>query len=105
MNRFTFRLVVALFTFIIGVTAASLWFVFRRPSGSSSGDTTRSTEVPAKQERTYRPGLGAGKCATKDGYPCSFTGFESSDGMSFSQMSEFYDSPRRATRALENKLK
>src|SRR5687767_14338447 len=102
MRRLSLRLVVALFAFCIGVTAASLWLIFCRPAPAGvKVEVTAPSQTSAKQERTYGPGGMAGSCITKDGFRCSFTSFESSDGMSFSQMSEFYNSPKRANRELQ----
>src|SRR5688500_4518991 len=106
MRRLSLRLIVALLTFCVGVTAASLWFILRRPSAERvKVGVIEPLQTPAKPERTYGPGGSAGSCVTKDRFPCSFTDFESSDGMTFTQMSEFYNSPRRANRELQGRLK
>ena len=106
MRRLSLRLIAALLTFCIGVTAASLWLIFRRPAPARvKVEVTAPSQTPTKQGRTYGPGGMAGSCITEDGFRCSFTSFESSDGMTFSQMSEFYDSPKRANRELQRRLK
>ena len=105
MRRLSFRLTVALFMFVIGLTAASLWFPLRRPSPpDGKAEISIPLQAPVTQQRTYRSAGPAGKCATKDGFPCSFTSFESSDGMSFSQMSETYNSHGRANKELQRRL-
>jgi hypothetical protein len=106
MRHFSLRFIIACTTFIIGVAATSAWFVLRHSSRiGPKAETTTPLEVAPKLERTYKPAGMAGKCITKDKFPCSFTSFASSDGMSFSQMSEFYDSPGRANQELQRRLK
>ena len=106
MRRLILRLAIAFLTFTIGIAAATLWSIYlSKPSKIVKVEKVQPTVSPIKQERTYKPAGVAGSCITDAGYGCSFTGFESSDGMTFSQMSEFYDSPKRANRKLEKKLK
>ncbi len=104
MHRLTFRLTAALLTFIIGITAASLWFVFRRPSSpAAKPEVNSSVQLPAKSERTYKRGM-SGEGAT--GAPgASFITLESSDGMRFTKWSTDYESPKRANSELQRKLK
>lgn len=106
MRRLSLRLTIALLTFITGVTTASLWLMLPRSSPVEVRvEVSTPTPVPTQQGRSYGPAGGAGKCATKDGFPCSFSGFESSDGMSFSQMRVLYSSSKRANRELQRRLK
>lgn len=101
-----FFLIVAFRTSTIGIVAASPWFVLRHHSSvNPQAAVTAPLQVAGKHERTYKSDGIAGSCITKDKFPCSFAGFASSDGMSFSQMSEFYDSPNRANLALRRRLK
>jgi len=105
MRRLTFRLIVTLLTFIIGVTSAALWF-FTHQSLSNKNKVVESSSapIPAKRERTIVSGM-AGEGISKDGYPTSFAHHKYSDGTSIHQLSVFYKSPKRANAELQKRLK
>ena len=100
MRRLAFRLSVALLTFTLGVTVASLWFVSRHRSPVAGNVAVNSpSQAPAKQERKYERGP-AGEATTG-----SFITLYSSDGMSFTKWSVYCDSPQRAKREFQERLK
>ena len=106
MRSLALRFTVASLAFVVGVAAASIWLLISRPSPTEvKVEVSAPPHAPAPQKRTYRAAGGAGKCATKDGFPCSFSGFASSDGMSFSLMSTRYGSAKRASRELQRRLR
>jgi hypothetical protein len=105
MRRLSLRLIVAFLTFLIGLSAAFFWFVFNQPKSENLLVEEVQPVISADIQEKPIGKLGvAGSCLTKDGFRCSFTdvGF---DGMLFRQMSEFYDSPKRANKKLQKKLK
>ena len=105
MRRITFRLLVGLLAFIIGISAASLWLVARYTSPATARPAN-NIPVPAsaKQERTYERGM-AGSATADNPRGGSFTSFHSSDGMSFTKWSTDYGSQSRADKELEKRLK
>jgi len=104
MRRLTLRLAVALLTFTIGMTAASLWIVSRRPNPKIIS-VVESQPIPSADEkkRTYEYEMQA------SGYSGSnracFGAFSSSDGMKFSSTNIYFSSPKRANRELEKTLR
>jgi hypothetical protein len=100
MRRLSLRLIVALLTFIIGVTVASLWFVLWRPSREANTvEVIAPTQTPAKQERTYTRGP-AGLATTG-----SFITLISSDGMRFTKWSVYCRTTQLAKRELQKRLR
>lgn len=100
MRRLTFRIVVTVLTFTIGVTSTSLWFLFSRPSTMKpQAEVSAPSQAPAKQERTYSRGPAG--MSTKG----SFITLNSSDGMSFKKWTVDYESPERANREFRKRLK
>lgn len=100
MRRLTLRVIVALITFVIGVTAASLWLIFpRRSSVAVKLEVTTPPQTPVKRERTYERGPAR---EARDG---SFITSYSSDGMNFTKWSVHCDTPRRVRREFEKRLK
>ncbi len=106
MHRFTFRLIAASLTFIIGISAVSLWFMLRHssPMTSKRVENLSPPAAPAQPERKYEMEA-TGKAVSKDGTPASISGWYTSDGMSFSRWSEYHASPERANRELQKTLK
>ena|SRR5256885_9040103 len=106
MHRFTFRRIAALLTFIIGIAAASLWFMLRQasPEAIKRAENLFPTAVPAQSERKYEMGS-AGNGFTKDRRPFSISSWYTSDGMSFSRLSEYHASSERANKELQKRLK
>jgi hypothetical protein len=108
MPRLTFRLIVAILTFTVGVAAASLWIIFHHSSPVVRHEETRPASPapsPVQQKRKYERGPSAGETFTMDGYHGYFSTFYSSDGMSFSRSCTEYNSPRRANRELQKTLR
>ena len=100
MPRLTFRFIVALLTFIIGVTAASVWLVLRHPSPEMNKFVVNTpAPIPNKQERTYTRGP-AGLATTG-----SFITLNSSDGMSFTKWSVYCRTPQLAKKELKKRLR
>jgi hypothetical protein len=107
MRRFTFRLIVALLTFIVGVAASWLWIKVHHssPAKVNFEEGFSFTLVATKPQRTYERGPSAGKAMSKNGVPASFSGFSSSDGMKFFRWSEYHDSPIAANKELQRTLR
>jgi hypothetical protein len=106
LQRLTTRIIVAAFTCAVGCAVTFFW---RIPNpANSTARSVKHTDLLATprlpQERTYSVEA-AGKAATKNGIPASFSSISSSDGMRFSQWSEYHHSPRAASRTLEEALK
>jgi hypothetical protein len=80
MQRITFRLAIALITFIIGVATASLWFFSRQSFSNRIKVSDDTSAVPAKWERTIVSGM-AGEVISRDGHPTSFVDDVDSDGI------------------------
>ena len=100
MRRLTLRLVVALLTFVIGVTAASLWFIFLRSTPMAVKlEVNSPPQAPAEPQRIYERGP-AGEATTG-----SFITLSSSDGMNFTKWSVYCGTPQRAKRELQKRLK
>ena len=100
MRRLTIRLIVTSLTFIIGVTAASLWFVLRRSHPEANKLAVHApAQPPNKQERAYSRGP-AGLATTG-----SFITLNSSDGMSFTKWSVNCRTPQLAKRELQKRLR
>lgn len=106
MNRFTIRLIVAFLTFVIGIAAASLWFMLHESPTVTikPAEKFSPTAAPTQPERTYEMGI-TGRGIPKNGASTAFSDWHTSDGMSFYRWSEYYDSPERANRALQKVLK
>jgi len=83
MRRFMFRFVIAFLTFTVGVVAASLWLIPRRPNlQPKSVAENQSTPLVTEKKRTYEWGIQASGYSGK--YRACFGSFSSSDGMKFS---------------------
>src|SRR4051812_6546233 len=106
MRRFTLHLMIALLTFMIGIAAASLWFMLRRPSPMTTNlaENISPNEAFAKPKREYEMGK-AGRGMPRDGVSTAFSDWRTSDGISFSRWSEYHDSPESANRELQDTLK
>jgi hypothetical protein len=99
MRRFTLRFIIALLTFIIGVTAVSLWFVLRHSSlGFFNQAVNPPVQTLVKSERTYQRGA-AGQ--STEG---SFITLISSHGMSFTKWTVYCRTPQLATKELQKRL-
>jgi len=84
MRHLTLRFIIALLTFIIGMIAASLWFVFYRPSPVEvKFEVNAPSPLHAEPERTYKRGIAGEGAASAPG--ASFITLESSDGMMFTK--------------------
>lgn len=105
MCRLSVRLIVALFTFMIGVGAASAWFAFSHLSLVNTQHEVNIPPVPIEQKRKYKSCGAAGEAFAKDGHPASFSMLCRSDGMSFHRWSDYFDSPQRADKELLRRLK
>ncbi|MDT4897172.1 MAG: hypothetical protein QOH25_2249 [Acidobacteriota bacterium] len=108
MRRLTFRLVVAILTFTVGIAAASLWFIFHHSSPvvrHEENSPISPAPSPVQQKRKYERGTTAGETFTEDRYIGYFSNFYSSDGMKFSRWCTEYNSPRRANREMQKTLK
>ena len=104
MRRLSARLLVALLTFTIGVLAASLWLASLRSTPEViSVMESPPASAPVEQKRTYEPGAHASGRAGS--YRACWSVVSSSDGMSFSRTSIYYNSPKRALRELQKYLK
>ena len=104
MRRFTFRFAIALLTFTVGVTAASLWLISHRPNLQSKPVVeSQPTLLVAEKKRTYEWGIQASGYSGK--YRACFGSFSSSDGMKFSSTNIYFDSSKRAYRELKMRLK
>ncbi len=105
MRRLTFRFLVGFLTFLVGISAASLWLVARYQSPVIIEPAKNvSVPVPAKRERTYERGI-AGSATVDNPRGGSFTSFHSSDGMSFTKWSTDYGSLNHADKQLQKRLK
>ena len=98
---------VSLLTFSIGVGISSLRPTRVRCRHQST--TTYKLQVQRESfdpgsTRSYHPGNHVFSQAA-DGHEACFGSFSSSDGMSFSQDSEFYDSPKQAKTELLRRLR
>lgn len=103
MRRLTLRLLVALFTFTVGVVTASLWLLPRGSHPKVSPVESYPVAAPAEKKRTYESGSHASGIA--DGYSACWSNFSSSDGKTFFRTSIYYQSPTRAHRELQKYLK
>ena len=104
MRRFMFRFVIALLTFTVGVAAASLWLISRRPNlQPKSVAENQSTPLVAEKKRTYEWGIQASGYSGK--YRACFGSFSSSDGMKFSSTNIYFNSSKRSYRELQMSLK
>lgn len=104
MPRFSIALMVA-FLGAISATAATLWIIgHRSPPHAMKSEDVNLKQAPDNQEITFADKLGA-KGTTKDGAPFSTHVYESSDGVVVSIMRENRDSPTKADRALQKRLK
>ncbi len=103
MRRLILRLAVALLTFIIGMTAASLWNMSRRLNPKIIS-VVESQPAPSADEkkRTYEYGMQAS--GYSGNYRACFGAFSSSDGMKFSSTNIYFGSPKRANRELQKTL-
>jgi hypothetical protein len=99
MRRLTVRVIAAVLTFIVGVTAASLWFN-PRPSTAVKLEAVAPSQALAISKRSYSRGGVAGE--SESGY---FSAWVSSDGMQFTRWVTECGSPRRAKREMERRLK
>jgi hypothetical protein len=106
MRRSTFYLMVALLAFAVGTATVSLWFMVRH----SSSVTIKPVEnispdaAPAQPKREYEMEL-TGRGMPRDGVSIAFSGWKTSDGMSFSITSEYHTSPERAYREFQEVIK
>ena len=104
MRRFMFRFVIAFITFTVGVAAASLWLISRRPNlQPKSAAENQSTPLVAEKKRTYEWGIQASGYSGK--YRACFGSFSSSDGMKFSSTNIYFNSSKRSYRELQMSLK
>jgi len=104
MRRFMFRFVIAFITFTVGVAAASLWLISRRPNlQPKSVAENQSTPLVAEKKRTYEWGIQASGYSGK--YRACFGSFSSSDGMKFSSTNIYFNSSKRSYRELQMSLK
>lgn len=105
MRRLTFRFLAGLFTFLIGISAASLWLVAHYTSPITVEPAKNvPVQLSANQERTYERGI-AGSATANNPRGGSFTSFHSSDGMSFTKWSTDCGSLSRADKELQKRLK
>ena len=105
MSRFSAALIVAFLTGATSVTAATLWIIgHRSPPEVMKSEGISLKQTPENQAITFADKLGA-KGTTKDGAPFSTHVYESSDGVVVSMMRENRDSPPKADKALQRKLK
>lgn len=104
MRRLLVRLMVALLTFTIGISTASLWLILRRPfpTGLIPIAELPTSPTPAQPERKCVEVDGRGM--PKDGASVAVSAWCTSDGMRFSRTSEYHTSPERADRALRKAL-
>jgi hypothetical protein len=104
MRRFTFPLAIAFLTFAIGVAAASLWLLSRRPNPTlKSAAENRPAPIMPEKKRTYEWWTQASGASGK--YRACFGSFSSSDGMKFSSTNIYFDSSKRAYRELQVRLR
>ena len=103
MRRVTFWLAVAILTFAIGVGFAALWSGFRNSSPQASVEEKSSAPTLVEKKRIYKWTIHTSGMA--DGYDAAFSTFHSTDGMKFSMMSVYYNSPRQAEREFQKRLK
>ena len=96
MRKLIIRVLVALLTFEVGITAASLWYY---TSSNSRFSKPVSRLFATTQERTYQRGP-AGEATTG-----SFITLNSSDGMHFTKWSVYCRSAEGARRELEERTK
>ena len=104
MRRVPIRLLVALLTFMIGVLVASLWLIPHRPAPRArSVIESPPALAPVEKKRTYEPGAHASGYAGR--HRACWSVVSSSDGMSFSRTSIYYNSPKRALREFKKNLR
>jgi hypothetical protein len=104
MRRFTLRFAIAFLTFTVGVAAASLWPISRRPKLQPTPVVeNQPTSLVAEKKRTYEWGMQASGRSGK--YRACFGSFSSSDGMKFSSTNIYFGSPKRANREFQKRLK
>src|SRR3712207_6023594 len=97
------RLGVALFTFTIGVTSTTLWENLRPYAPKVLVKAESLISIPAEKKQFYYMTMSAS--GTNGVYDSCSSMMESSYGGSFSVTRIYYDSPKRAHRELEKRLK
>ncbi len=88
MKRLTVRLVAAILTFCVGVTAAALWYIHRQ-------------QVNANRPITFKS-AGVGDV---NGFDFNYHEYDSSDGVRVSRMGQSFPSPALATEELEKRAR
>ena len=113
MRRLTIRFILALLTFVVGLTAAAVWRTYRHasprtpPPGETLSEYGRE-ELAAQRLIRQRIGFKAGAIGcgvTKGGGPYSSTAYVSSDGVRLNSTWGVYGSPEKADEVLRGALK
>jgi hypothetical protein len=101
MRRFLVGLVIAFFTFTIGVGVSLAWMIVKWHLIWVEGSAIHT--LLSKKERTIVKGI-AGEGISPEGYPTSFSNSEYSDGKSIQQLSIFYPSSVGANEELQKRI-
>src|SRR5207245_4753448 len=104
MPRLARNFLIAILTFSIGTVVTLSLRSLQRVSVSTEPkqDSSAPPRVQSPPQRRYGP---AGEAISKEGVRASFASFSLTDGIWFSQWSEFHSSSHSARRTLEHALK